>query len=440
MGVIKNLMNALKQSKFAKNVMVLSAGTLVSNSLILVTTPILTYLYTPAEFGVLSIYLSLLYSLKVIVSLLYEEAIPLPESEEEGSHLLGLSLIIAFIISVLVWFIGSFLPVGSWFNAPVLDHYTWMLAISLLGIGLYEAFNLWSVRKETYKTISIAKLSMNSGQTAVQIILGIFNLKFMGLIIGDAAGRVMGFAAFLKLLIKNKELPSFSGLTLSGLINVMKRYKKFPLISSWSNIIESVSDQIPTFFLAAFFGPEAAGLYLLAQKILIIPEGLISYPVSQVYVSQAVQYLRDEQEKLLPLFLKTINKMAVISFAVLGLIVVIFPVFIVLVFGEEWKGAGGYLQAAALYSFSRMVVMPVSKMFYVVEAQVHQIFGKIVSLLLMITSIWVCAVFIKDPVMSILCISIFASIGYIIYGLFAWFAMNKRLREKDWREGGRDEY
>ncbi|WP_409253044.1 lipopolysaccharide biosynthesis protein [Bacillus sp. SCS-153A] len=431
MGFITDLVNALKNSKFAKSVMVLSAGTLVSNSLILLSTPILTYLYTPAEFGILSIYLSLLYSLKVVVSLLYEEAIPLPKSEEEGFHLLGLSLIIAFIFSVLVWVSGSMLPVGSWFNAPVLDHYSWMLAISLLGIGFYEAFNLWSVRKESFKTISSAKVSMNSGQTASQVLLGLFNFNFIGLLVGDMAGRLTGFAAFLKLLIKNKELPSFSVLTISGLIRVMRRYKKFPLISSWSNIIESVCDQIPTFFLAAFFGPEAAGLYLLAQKILIIPEGLISYPVSQVYVSQAVQYLRDEKKKLLQLFKKTIQKMAFISFTVVGLIVLITPFLIDLIFGEEWKGAGGYLQAAALYSVSRMVVMPVSKIFYVVEAQIHQIVGKVISLLLMISAIWVCAVYIEDPVLSIFCISIFAAIGYIIYGLFAWFAMNKKLRVRE---------
>ena len=63
------------------------AGTALSNLLIILTTPLLTRLYTPEEFGVYSVFLSLLFIGTILVSLRYETAIPLPEDDDDAFHL-----------------------------------------------------------------------------------------------------------------------------------------------------------------------------------------------------------------------------------------------------------------------------------------------------------------------------------------------------------------
>lgn len=117
------------------------AGTALTNLIIVLTTPLLTRLYTPEEFGVYSVFLSLLFTGTILVSLRYETAIPLPEDEDQAFHLLVLSIILAFIISALLCILFFFIPISQLLNVPELETYMWMLSLSLLGIGIFQAFN-----------------------------------------------------------------------------------------------------------------------------------------------------------------------------------------------------------------------------------------------------------------------------------------------------------
>jgi O-antigen/teichoic acid export membrane protein len=71
-------MRVLPKSRFARNVAVVSAGSAVGQGLLIVSAPVLTRLYTPADFGVLAVYVSILSILAVAATLRYEMAITLP--------------------------------------------------------------------------------------------------------------------------------------------------------------------------------------------------------------------------------------------------------------------------------------------------------------------------------------------------------------------------
>jgi O-antigen/teichoic acid export membrane protein len=144
------------------------AGTALSNLLIVLTTPLLTRMYTPEEFGVYSVFLSLLFTGTILVSLRYETAIPLPEDEDDAFHLLVLSIGFAFLISGLLFVLVFFVPLAQYLNVPTLDAYMWMLSFSLLGIGLFQAFNSWALRQQQYMMIS-SKMTMNSSQIFAQL-------------------------------------------------------------------------------------------------------------------------------------------------------------------------------------------------------------------------------------------------------------------------------
>ncbi|PAQ16068.1 hypothetical protein CD798_03245 [Bacillaceae bacterium SAOS 7] len=427
MLIFKKLKQSIEKSSFVRSVSILAAGTALSHLFIFLSTPILTHLYTPEEFGVLSVYLAILYSVTSVASLLYEQAIPLPKDEDEGFHLLVLSLVIVIFMSMFVLMGGLILPLDEWFHIPELKETIWLLAISLLGIGWFQAFNSWAIRQEEYKVISKSKVSMNTGQVVSQISLGLYYPSYLGLLVGEVVGRISGFLSFWTLL-KNKNMPSFKRVTLKGLKNVTIRYKKFPLISSWSAVINSAGVQMPTFFLAATYGAETAGLFLLAQKILTVPEGLLGYSVSQVYLSQSAQHFRSSPDQFSSLFWKTLKKMAIVSFIIIGLIIIIAPFLISLVFGEEWTEAGKYLQVLSMLYFFRMVVKPIGANFHVLEYQQYEIISEVIRFLLICLSMLLSYLYIESPAGAILCICLLTSIGYIVYGFFAWLAMKKRLR------------
>jgi O-antigen/teichoic acid export membrane protein len=428
MKMIANMKESILTNHFMKSISILAAGTAMSHFLVLLTTPILTRLYSPEEFGVFSIYLSILYSVSVIASLMYDQAIPLPKDDQEGWDTFVLALMLVIVMSGLTFAAAMVLPIGAWVNASELDQYAWLLAFSVLGIGWYQACNSWSIRTEDYSSISKSKINMNSGQMVSQIALGIFNAGILGLLAGEIIGRISGFLTFLRFLFKKK--PQVRILSLKGLKKAFIRYKKFPLISSWSALINVAAFQMPTIFLAAHYGPAVAGEYLLAQKILTVPEALLGYSVKQVYMSQASK-LSTKGLEFYDLFWMTVKKMTLVGGIIIGVIVLIVPFLITVIFGEDWKEAGVYVQMISILYFMRLVVEPISGNFYALESQTYQIISEVIRFCLICLSLLLSFFYMGSPALAIFFISLVSSLGYIIYGFFAWYAMKVRFRNEN---------
>src|SRR4051794_2925578 len=92
---------------FARSVVTLASGTAIAQFLLALAMPVLTRLYTPAQYGALAVYSSILTVLVVVASLRYEAAIPLPEDDRTAGSLLVLTFlllaIMAALVSLMVW-------------------------------------------------------------------------------------------------------------------------------------------------------------------------------------------------------------------------------------------------------------------------------------------------------------------------------------------------
>ncbi|RFU64882.1 lipopolysaccharide biosynthesis protein [Peribacillus glennii] len=423
MFLFKNWKRKLTTNHFIKSLSVLMAGTALSNVILAVTTPLMTRLYTPEEFGNLSVFLSILFSVSVIASLLYDSAIPLPEKDIDAFHLFILSSLIVIGMSIVILIVVVFLPVTAFFDVPVLGKHIWLLSLSLLGIGLFHILNAWALRKEDYQSISKAKLIMNGSQISAQIMLGFSQLGLIGLLIGEVMGRIAGTLGYLKLL-KKDEVP-LKQLNMKELKKVTKRYKSFPLISSWSALLNSLGNQLPTFFLAAHFDPKTAGWFFLAQKILTVPEGLLGFSAQQVYLSQSAQQARASPERFMSFFWDTIKKMFVMGIIVIGMIAFIAPYAVKIVFGQQWSEAGDFLQILSILYLMKIIVNPLSANFYVTEALKYQVISEIIRFLLICLSIFLSAYYFESPEASLTCISLMSSLGYLVNGLFSWYVIKK---------------
>ena len=72
---------------FGRGVAVLGGGAAAAQAIAVAASPILTRLYSPADFGVLAVYTSLVSLLGAVAALSYHQAIPLPEIEFDRSPL-----------------------------------------------------------------------------------------------------------------------------------------------------------------------------------------------------------------------------------------------------------------------------------------------------------------------------------------------------------------
>ena len=136
----KNKSKTSKTSGFASNVLKLVTGKVLSQTILLLTMPILSRLYSPADFGIYQLFISVTAIVIVIASLRYEMAILLPKKEKEAATLVALSIIIVFIISFISFIVFIFVILYSiynkLFNDHIISYLEFLLVIILAGLGL----------------------------------------------------------------------------------------------------------------------------------------------------------------------------------------------------------------------------------------------------------------------------------------------------------------
>jgi O-antigen/teichoic acid export membrane protein len=110
---IKNL---FANNSYLRNIAVLASGTLISHALMILTLPILSRLYTPEMFGVLTVYMSSMGIISVMAAGKYELAILNPKSELTAYNIAYLSIIILLFFS----FFGTLIAIAL-FNFKFLE-------------------------------------------------------------------------------------------------------------------------------------------------------------------------------------------------------------------------------------------------------------------------------------------------------------------------------
>ena len=104
-----NIFQKIISNPFLKNVSTLAMGTIVSQIIVIGTSPILTRLFTVESFGVLSLFSSIMTIFGVITTGRYELAIGLPESYRKAKNILRLITVIGLLVSGFYFFVILFL-------------------------------------------------------------------------------------------------------------------------------------------------------------------------------------------------------------------------------------------------------------------------------------------------------------------------------------------
>jgi O-antigen/teichoic acid export membrane protein len=352
---------------FGRSVVTLASGTAVAQLLLALALPLLTRLYTPADYGSLAVYASTLTVLLVIASLRYEMAIPLPEDDPTAASLLALTIALltgtTSIVALLVWLGGdAFVRV---FNVPALRPYLWLVPVGLFGAGMYQALSYWAIRRSAFTRIARTKLSQGIGQVVSQLALGVARVGAPGLLIGDVIGRIAGGGGLALLAWRDHPASMVSG---ASLASAARRYRRFPLLTTWAGLFNMGSLQLPSLMFAASFGAAAAGLYSLSYKMLVLPTMLIAQAVGQVFLSRAAGLAR-EPERLRRLTERTALVLFACGLPVFATVGLSGPWLFATVMGSQWEQAGRYAQVLAPWFVFWVVSNPLSGLLSVREWQ-----------------------------------------------------------------------
>ncbi len=419
-GKVKSLLRFFKTKLLTEgfwgHVTVLAGGTGFSQLILLAAMPILTRIYDPESFGLLTIFVSMAGLLSVIASLRYELAIPLPSSQSVAFNitLMAFFIICVFTLcSTIIFFVYGDALVKI-LNTPQMSKYIYWLPAGIMAIGSQQIITYWFVREKKFAKLSRAKIGQSCSMSFIQIILGGAKLHGLGLITGFILGRVTAIILLARDVIRAGR-PLLSDITLLSLKESAIRYKKFPLISSWSALLNQGGVLIAPILFASFFGTNVAGWYGLAERIAGLPLALIGQSVSQVYMGEASKLRLAKPDEMLSLFNKTARKLFLfISIPVMfgGLMA---PWIFSSTFGKQWYVSGKYIAVLLPMFAAQTVVFPLSQTLNILERQDLQLIWDFLRLLIVICVILISNFFLKlDSLATIIFYGLAMSFMYII--------------------------
>lgn len=392
------------RSPYLKRMATLAGGTAAGQIVIIaVTLIVLPRLYSETELGVLSVYAGTLATIGVAASLRYEFAIPLPDDEEQASNVLWLSLGLVAGLSVVVT--AAFLLLGDAFtdltDATALRDWLWLFPAGFLAMGAYQALNYWAIRRHDYGRIARTKIVQAVAMVATQVGFGVAGAGPVGLVAGDIAGRGGGSGSLA--LAARRSVPAITRPTLEGLRAVAVRYRRFPVFSTPSAIVNAGGLQLPAVVFASTFDVATAGLFFLAQRATALPMALVGQAVAQVYLGEASRIGETDQRRAL--FVKTARGLAAVALPTALVVALAAPWAVDLVLPSSFSPVGEYARIMAPLIFAQLIMSPLSHTLIVTERQDLQLAWDVTRL-----------------VLSLGAIVVAGAIGLTAAGAVAWFA------------------
>jgi len=342
-----------------RNVTMLAGSSVAAQAITILIAPISTRIYSPADYGMATVFNTVLAVVAIVASGRFELALPLPEDDESAVDVLllgGITLLATTVVSalaLLVW--GG--QIAGLLHAAALAPYLWILPIGVLGAGCYQLLNYWALRKKAYSCLARTKLNQSITSAGVNVGVGMLYAGPLGLLLSNILAQSAGIGTLARVLRPHRAAlrhPSAARLR-TALVN----YRKFPLFSCGASLLNSMSNILPVFLLTAWYGVEVTGHFGLAQRLISIPVQLVGGSVSQVFLGEVAHALREQPREVPVFFARVTKRMLKVSLLILvagAAAQWLMP----LIFGARWALAGQYAMFLTIFCAIQLVVSPVS--------------------------------------------------------------------------------
>jgi O-antigen/teichoic acid export membrane protein len=415
---------ALRFQGFRLKVLQVAGGTAVAQGLLVLASPLLTRLYTPADFGVLVVYVSLMAVLVIVASLRYEYALPIPADDGEAVDLLAVCMLLVAATTCLASLLLYALQdrILAWMGAPALAPYLWLVPVSILGCGFYQVFTCWAIRKGGYKRIARTKVTQSLTQLTLQVCVGSVVKGPLGLLVGDAVGRSNGTRTLAMLDWRN-DWARLRLVRWGGMWRALVRFRRFPAIGSGTALMNTFNLRIPALLLAITFGPAVAGCFALAQRVFALPSSVIGESVAQVYFGEVALVARRDAGGLMPLFRGTLRRMFLLGLPLMLAAMAAGWFLFPLIFGRNWGEAGIFVVALAPMALAQFTAACADSTLLVLERQDLALYREVLRTGLLLGGILAAYLLKWPPRSAIFLFGATGTLAYIGYGLITWYAI-----------------
>lgn len=326
--------------------------------------PLITRLYSPADFGILATYAATLAIIAPVAAWRFDAAIPAAKTDREGDELLllalGAGVLTALVCTLMIELFVKYSPI-----APVGLRDPWLRMFMPLGIVAASwtvALQFAAIRRKQFSIIGITRLIQPAVGSSVQVGFGCAGLT-QGLVIGHFINSGAGVS-----LLFRRQWPSvrrrWKVTSPKRLRQVARAYRHFPRQSVLEELARNLSLQLPLLLLATWMGAVEAGVVFMAMRLLGTPQVVLANSISQLFYGNCRTYSLEGRlgsevlrltERLSLFFI-----LPMLFFGWLGA-----PLAGV-VFGETWKPLGALIGWMLPWYALRVLMTSISPALYVI--------------------------------------------------------------------------
>ncbi|MGD9507372.1 MAG: lipopolysaccharide biosynthesis protein [Geminicoccaceae bacterium] len=412
------LYHKLIESRFVRRLTVLSGGFLLSQLLIVLSFPILSRLFTPAEFGVYAVFTALTGILGNVLSLRYELAAPVARSDRDAAALIVVALL-AVIASCAIT-VPIALLVSDWLaraaEMPELGDILWAIPLTIVLLSGTETASYWSVYRATFRLNAAARLVQSIAQAGLQVAFGLAGMSGLGMILGYGLGYAARLA-YLILRFPPADRARLLGVDRAAITRAARQNWQYPAYSAPATLLEASTALLPAILLAILYDPTIAGLYGLGQRLMGLPVRLFSQAARQVFLSEAANRTGTGLQRL---FTRTVLLFLGFGLLCMAPLIVAGPSLFALLFGEAWRSAGEMVQLLVPLYLTRFVVTPVSQALNVLRRQSLHLISSGTDAALLLATFAAAWWFAFAPMTTILLLSLGSTAAYLLYLALVW--------------------
>jgi O-antigen/teichoic acid export membrane protein len=339
----------------------ISSGAALGQAVALLATPVLSRLYSPAEFGAYASLIAMVTIAATAGSLRLESAVSIASAGDERS-LVGASAWASLVAGLACAALMSATRHEAISSHPLAGS---LLVIFLVWVtAMYTVLIAYSLRSLQYSVVARGSALQTLGMVGGQLAVSRWIKSAVGLAAGMAIGRSIGVAsmAWESQLLKGREKQAKPKLSV-----ILTQYWRFPVVFMPSALLNVLGTQLPILLVTRVHGTESAGNLAQALSVGAIPAALVGSAISSVVMAEMAARVRAGELDQRARYIRISKALLPLGIVWFLLLITAGPPLLPIVLGSQWSESGRYLAALAVTAATGLVVSPVSVVFVLYE-------------------------------------------------------------------------
>lgn len=385
---MKEWIQKIARSELVRNSAKLLSANVIAQAIGLLVYPILTRLYSPEDFGLLNLFLSIGNICLLISTGEYQYAIVLPKQKKDAIACFHVGFFILVGVTLLCGISTLFSKqIAALFNAPALEGVYPLLCIFVFFSGLWIMLNYWYTRNKQYTKISIYQITQTISTACLKLGFGNVGWLSHGLIYSSVLGPIVGLVVNISAHYKRDIRPLLT-FDWQRCREMSICYSNFPKFSLPRSIINTVSSNLPVLLLTPVFGLKNIGYFGMAITLSFAPISIISKSLYQVLYQQTTSLVQLKQ-KIRPLFMHYIRIILCTTVPCFITLYFILPTLTEWLLGTSWSITGEYIRLLLPWLFFSAIVVPLGPLTDIFMKQKWWLYFEIVTITLRFLAIMI---------------------------------------------------